>query len=63
MKITTEELENFAAQIANSGFNIDADDGIRRLIGHLHPDDYDAVLVRAAELVRKQIGVARPIAT
>ena len=58
VKITAQELEDFAVKIANPGFNIDVDDGIRELIGHLDFDDYDAVLRRAAEIVRKQIGVA-----
>ncbi|WGS21743.1 MULTISPECIES: hypothetical protein [unclassified Bradyrhizobium] len=32
---------------------IDADDGIKELIGYLSPDDYVDVLARAAEIVRE----------
>ena len=53
MKITPTELENFAQQIARPGFHIDVHDGIKELIGRLDPADYDAVLGRAAEIVRE----------
>ncbi|WP_128923159.1 hypothetical protein [Bradyrhizobium guangxiense] len=55
MRITPEQLENFATQIAGSEFEIQAHDGIKELIGHLTPDDYDAVLARAAEIVRERV--------
>jgi len=54
MKITPQELENFAVQIARPDFIIDTHDGIKELIGHLDPADYDAVLARAAEIVRER---------
>ncbi|MGQ0683460.1 hypothetical protein [Bradyrhizobium sp.] len=53
-KITPQQLENFATQIARPDFDIDAHDGIEEMIGHLSLEDYDAVLARAAEIVRKR---------
>ncbi len=54
MNITPQELERFAQQIARPDFEIRVDDGIKELIGHLDRDDYDAVLARAAEIVRER---------
>ncbi len=54
MKITSQQLEQFATQLARPDFEIRTDDGIKELIGHLAPDDYDAVLARAAQIVRER---------
>ena len=60
--ITKVELEKFAMQIAHPDFDIETATDIKALIGHLDFPDRDAVLARAAEIVRsraKTLGIRR----
>ena len=58
--ITKVELEKFAMQIAHPDFDIETATDIKALIGHLDFPDRDAVLARAAEIVRSRVNVGRP---
>ena len=52
--ITKDELEKFAMQLAHPDFDVDSGPDIDKLIGHLDFCDSNAVLARAAEIVRQR---------
>lgn len=52
VQITPTDLERYVARIAHPDFNIENERATNQLIGHLKPNEYDAVLTRAAAIVR-----------
>ena len=52
--MTKDELERYAMQIAHPDFDIETATDIKALIGPLDFPDRDAVLARAAEIVRSR---------